>query len=300
MKSNKLVMLVGLIAAIGAAPANASVSATATFSDFSVTLFDLNPTDGVTPTITWSNPYGNYATYTQASTYDKNGYGVNNGSSYHYGQLDAANTTTANLSHASATASTGASSVAGTPSGSLSASGSAFATQTSGGTSFSATAYDPYSSYVTFTLSANTVAVFSAKATTQVATSVGYDSLHNTSESANASAGLSVSGANGVNGSQSASDSLYANASYTYTYQQDPQTGKWGYVYTPQSVTKSSTLSGSFVNLSSGAKTGSLSMWVSASGYSAIAAVPEPESYAMFLAGLGLVGAVVRRRRPVR
>jgi len=28
----------------------------------------------------------------------------------------------------------------------------------------------------------------------------------------------------------------------------------------------------------------------------AIAAVPEPETYAMLLAGLGLMGAVVRRR----
>jgi hypothetical protein len=299
MKSNKLLMLVGLIAAIGAAPANASVSATATFSDFSVTLFDLNPTDGVTPTITWNSSYSNYATYTNAYTYDKNGYGAN-GYSYHYGQLDAANSSTATLSHASATASAGASSVAGTPSGSVSASGSAFATQTSGGTSFNATAYDPYSSYVTFTLSANTVAVFSAKATTQATTSVGYDSLNKTSESANASASLSVSGTNGVNGSQNASDSLYANASYSYIYQQNPQTGKWEYVYSPQSVLNSGKLSGSFVNSSSGNKTGSLFMGVSVNGYTNIAAVPEPESYAMFLAGLGLVGAVVRRRRSAR
>jgi hypothetical protein len=28
-----------------------------------------------------------------------------------------------------------------------------------------------------------------------------------------------------------------------------------------------------------------------------VAAVPEPESYAMLLAGLGLVGAIVRRRK---
>ena len=34
------------------------------------------------------------------------------------------------------------------------------------------------------------------------------------------------------------------------------------------------------------------------SAVSAVGAVPEPETYAMLLAGLGLVGALARRRRP--
>lgn len=36
--------------------------------------------------------------------------------------------------------------------------------------------------------------------------------------------------------------------------------------------------------------------WIDANGFH-IAAVPEPEAYAMFLAGLGMVGAIARRRR---
>jgi hypothetical protein len=35
------------------------------------------------------------------------------------------------------------------------------------------------------------------------------------------------------------------------------------------------------------------------SAYTEVTAVPEPETYAMMLAGLGLVGAVARRRKNV-
>ena len=37
----------------------------------------------------------------------------------------------------------------------------------------------------------------------------------------------------------------------------------------------------------------------SPTGIAVVSAVPEPEAYAMLLAGLGLVGAVVRRRRSI-
>ncbi len=32
-------------------------------------------------------------------------------------------------------------------------------------------------------------------------------------------------------------------------------------------------------------------------GYSAVTPVPEPETYAMMLVGLGLIGAIARRRK---
>ncbi|WON72498.1 PEP-CTERM sorting domain-containing protein [Nitrosospira sp. Is2] len=49
--------------------------------------------------------------------------------------------------------------------------------------------------------------------------------------------------------------------------------------------------------VASDAGTGSLSVGFNASAHGAVVAVPEPESYAMLLAGLGLMGAVVQRRK---
>ena len=55
------------------------------------------------------------------------------------------------------------------------------------------------------------------------------------------------------------------------------------------------------VDLSSGKHTLTLSQpgWQSTyNGLLAVTAVPEPETYAMFLAGLGIMGALARRRKP--
>jgi hypothetical protein len=49
--------------------------------------------------------------------------------------------------------------------------------------------------------------------------------------------------------------------------------------------------------VASDAGTGSLSVGFNAWANGAVGAVPEPESYAMLLAGLGLMGAVVKRRK---
>jgi hypothetical protein len=49
--------------------------------------------------------------------------------------------------------------------------------------------------------------------------------------------------------------------------------------------------------VASDAGTGSLSVGFNASSNGAVGAVPEPESYAMLLAGLGLMGAIVQRRK---
>ena len=60
--------------------------------------------------------------------------------------------------------------------------------------------------------------------------------------------------------------------------------------------TKSGTLQVSFANLSNGEITGKLSAYTAVDSYGFIPAVPEPETYAMLLAGLGLMGFIARRR----
>jgi hypothetical protein len=53
-------------------------------------------------------------------------------------------------------------------------------------------------------------------------------------------------------------------------------------------------MSVTFANLTNAVMSGEFSASVSAG--TTVAAVPEPGSYAMFLAGLGLMGLVARRR----
>ncbi|SCX61336.1 PEP-CTERM protein-sorting domain-containing protein [Nitrosospira sp. Nsp1] len=66
------------------------------------------------------------------------------------------------------------------------------------------------------------------------------------------------------------------------------------YYGTPPSQSQSGTLV--FGIFASGAGNGSLNVNFDLSAHSPVSSVPEPESYAMLLAGLGLMGAMVRRR----
>ncbi len=66
------------------------------------------------------------------------------------------------------------------------------------------------------------------------------------------------------------------------------------YYGTPPSQSQSGTLV--FGIFASGAGNGSLNVNLDLSTRSPVSAVPEPESYAMLLAGLGLMGTMVRRR----
>ncbi|MBS1143272.1 MAG: hypothetical protein H6R14_678 [Proteobacteria bacterium] len=276
--------LAGVMAAAFATPALAAVSASATVSDFSITLYDLNPLDGIMPTITWSSISAdpNMATNTSASV--SGPYSASN--TYNYTPIGVLNTSTATISDATATATINGNM--------LSASGSATATSASWqNRSFSAGAR--HGDYVSnFILSANTAAIFTANVTTLASVTVGYDPLSGQSEAASANITMSVSG-NGAsgNGSQNSSDSLSASAG-----------GWWWYPTLPLTQSNSAILAGSFVNTSAGDLSGAFQLGATVNGYTnvvasavSVTAVPEPESYAMFLAGLGLIGAVARRRQ---
>jgi len=284
----KKLALVGAIAVAFATPAMAAVSASATISDFTITLYDLNPLDGILPTITWSSVSvdPNMATHTIASV---NGpYGASN--TYNYTPIGVLNTSTAATSNATATATINGNS--------MSASGSATATTIMPnwqGQSFNSTAQNNDYYGGNFILSANTAVVFKANVTTQANATVGYDSLSGQNESASANVSMTVSGkgASG-NGSQSSTDSLASSAGGNY----------WWYPAPQLTQSNSAIMAGSFVNTSAGNLTGAFLLSANVTGNTnvvasavSVTAVPEPETYAMFLAGLGLIGAVARRRQ---
>jgi hypothetical protein len=280
----------GAIAAAFATPAMAAVSASASISGLTITLFDLNPGDGIAPTISWSNSSydENYGTSTSASAYGP--YGASN--TYNYTPFGEVNSSAAAINGAAANANIAASANPGAPSGLYSASGSAAATTPYSSKGFNAAAQNGSFASSSFLLSAYTAVVFQANASTQATASVGYDFLSGQNEYANAQAFMSVNGpgASG-NGSQSSNDSISSVIQNYY----------WGDGF-PANTQSSALLAGSFVNTSAASLSGAFQLGVNVSGNTnvvtlAVAAVPEPETYAMFLAGLGIVGAMVRRRQ---
>lgn len=131
------------------------------------------------------------------------------------------------------------------------------------GTSFTSNAYTGGF----FTLSPYTIAYFIANGAINTAT-------NGAGESAQARVEMSVStGGDGVAVNQSSASSIVSPSSNS---------------------TESSPLFVSFANLTNGLLWGNFQASVSASG---VAPVPEPEAYAMLLAGLGLVAGMAKRRR---
>jgi len=286
--------------AMGSGQAFAASSASVTMGPLSILLVDLNPLDGIAPSITFAESEWWYGTsYTYVSAND-NGTGAYDSASGYSDTVWGSSSSNASIPGTWAAASVSGS---GSPNGTtISASGSTQGTQgtqsTSNFAAYNAQAIAPGYYYYggTFTLSDNTAVIFSANISGDVAVTGTFDPSSTYGwEHAYVQGDLSTSGtgASGT-GSQNASDSfaLYITSEYLAD-----ESALWGYVYGPSSATGTQSLAAAFVNVSGGDLSGYLHANVYAYGYSYVAAVPEPETYAMLLAGLGIIGATARRRQ---
>jgi len=282
--------------------ASANSVASATLGPISVTLIDLNPADSLLPTITWNNAtYAPYNNYTYVYAYDSaNG---NYQSNAAWGEnLGSNNSLSASTAQSAATASISSGNDNTRLDGvSLTSAGYADGTTSAGQYSyFNAAAYAPYyGGYDAFTLGAFTGVIFTAYATTSAQTSIGnHDGWG--SEYASSTAALNVWGSqpSGTGGTQNSNASISSYAAYDTLSVWNDQTQTYDYSYTGQSNTAADMLGGTYINLTGSDKVGYLQFYTNVSGHSYVAsAVAEPESYALVLAGLSLMGMISRRKQ---
>lgn len=253
-------LLAGALAA-SATPALAA-SAQASLTNFNVQLIDLNYLDLVTPSITTWDAVTTTRSYSTDTGWNMgNGLGLFNSA--------ASSSSVSTNSNASATV-TGGSAPLHIGAG-LAANGHAGAPASGGSESFDSRARVDWQ----FILSPYTMVIFMAQGAIAATPTTGSATEH---DSTAAQLGMYVSdNDNGYTGylSRVHRGSGYGGASF------------------------SDLLYVSFANLTGSAINGYFSAETSVFGYSSVTPVPEPETYAMLLAGLGLVAGVARRRRKI-
>lgn len=315
-----LILSLASASAMSSAQAASTVSASASITGLTLTLVDLDPLDGIAPSVTFGS-YGYYDNYGYANAYQYDG------TTYGYDYADFGSTTTNPWTPGAVSANSGVANAAASLTGnggldgsSLLTSGAATAAGTASCTatypyqtcgqpyaSFGAQVTTPYYYYSgTVTVSANTLVLIEAQGAVLASAEGGgmaqtfdYQNLPYTyyfGNSSYAQLNLSISGpaASGSGGgSQSSTDALSMSS---YTYWDGMQWLGYGY----SSTTTSGSLGVSFVNASDADMLAVFNASTYVSGYAygdSVAAVPEPGTYAMLMAGLLSIGAVVRRRR---
>lgn len=282
---NRLSWLAAAAAAtlLAHAPAHAAASSSASLSNLTFTLYDLNTTDGITPWI-WFAGNGLNSAFALNSAPAESDSHWSFGSGHFDGSTVSAGTSMSTASGIS---------TGGTPAtisgegsitvGNLQASGNAKGTTGTLGSEYSR--YSAYGQWAqmdgyNFAISANTLLEVSADAEVLTKVTHGYTNSPYDREYAGGFVELSISGpmADGYH----SVDGLAYDTYNTLGPRADSQLGK---------------LFISVVNDTESSQDGFFVARVSAYGYSYAAAVPEPETYAMMLAGLSAIGFMARRSK---
>jgi hypothetical protein len=283
MKTLAIHLLAASVLAGMAHGAAASATSAGGIGPVTITLVDLDPGDGITPSILFAPDAGGNSGGTvsgELRSWTPDAETFREFRSQGFGTASSAD---AGRSLPMASAGGSITGLAGIGFSALGAQGQAGSDPASRG-SYDVTAQ---SAWVGFTLSANTAVRFSAGAWAQGATSTGGDPSTGWDEAGGALVALSAGGPDAGGSIVWDDDERIATASYTL----DGAGNVHG-----DAQSWSGLLSVSFSNHTGASADGIFTAEARAFGHSAIAAVPEPATNAMLLAGLGLVGLVARRR----
>ncbi|WP_295993596.1 hypothetical protein [Rugamonas sp.] len=265
-------------------PAMADAYSQVSFGGVTVTLIDLNPGDGIAPSITFlpnadlyegSHVYGNVESWAPRDQYRSFDHtGKNAGSSV-------GDSTEIGVSRVAGSV-TGAANGAGFSAMSLS--GAAASTVAGHGT-YNGYATVPFTADNTsFILSAHTLVSFSASAAIQTGFTVGYTAGGLEGEAAYGSLALYAGGSQPGD----ASDLEQQSLGFVYGTGDAPgaQGGTWN-----------GTMTASYSNLGNASALGSFYAEADIGGRSVTSAVPEPSGCGMLLGGMALLAALARRRQ---